>query len=150
MESTLLRVRTRPDRAAATIEQASIDRLFRAERVEAIFADLATDKGAWAAAQLAALQTKSPQALKVALHLLRFGTQADTFAEDIEMEYRIACRVVQRRDFLEGVRAVIVDKDNAPKWNPPSLADVTEHMLDEIFAALPAGEEWSPLTEART
>ena len=37
------------------------------------------------------------------------------------MEYRIGARVVQRHDFLEGVRAVIVDKDNAPNWDPPTL-----------------------------
>ena len=61
------------------------------------------------------------------------------------MEYRIGARVVQRHDFLEGVRAVIVEKDNAPKWNPPTLAGVTEATLDAIFAPLPSDEEWSPL-----
>jgi enoyl-CoA hydratase len=64
----------------------------------------------------------------------------------MRMEYRIGARVVQRSDFLEGVRAVIVDKDNAPKWNPATLEGVTEAVLEDIFAPLPAGEEWSPLT----
>ena len=62
------------------------------------------------------------------------------------MEYRIGARVVQRHDFIEGVRAVIVDKDHAPKWNPPTPEGVTETMLDAIFAPLPSAEEWSPLT----
>jgi enoyl-CoA hydratase len=53
--------------------------------------------------------------------------------------------VVQRHDFLEGVRAVIVDKDNAPKWSPDTLAGVTDAMLDEIFAPLPPDQEWTPL-----
>jgi enoyl-CoA hydratase len=51
------------------------------------------------------------------------------------MEYRIGARVVQRHDFIEGVRAVIVEKDNAPKWDPPTLDGVTEAMLDEHFRA---------------
>jgi enoyl-CoA hydratase len=68
-----------------------------------------------------------------------------TFAENMAMEYRIGARVVQRHDFLEGVRAVIVDKDNAPRWDPPTLEGVTDAMLDAIFAPLPSAEEWTPL-----
>jgi len=67
------------------------------------------------------------------------------FADNMAMEYRIGARVVQRHDFLEGVRAVIVDKDNAPKWEPSTLAGVTPSMLDEIFSPLPSEEEWTPL-----
>ena len=56
------------------------------------------------------------------------------------MEYRIANRVVSRHDFQEGVRAVIVEKDNAPKGSPETLSGVTVAMLDEIFAPLDGGE----------
>jgi len=61
------------------------------------------------------------------------------------MEYRIASRVLTRHDFIEGVRAVIVEKDNAPKWDPPTPEGVSEALLDSIFAPLPADEEWRPL-----
>jgi enoyl-CoA hydratase len=67
------------------------------------------------------------------------------FADNMAMEYRIGARVVRKHDFLEGVRAVIVDKDNAPRWNPATLEGVTEAEIDAIFAPLPAGQEWSPL-----
>ncbi|HEY3888506.1 MAG TPA: enoyl-CoA hydratase/isomerase family protein, partial [Caulobacteraceae bacterium] len=53
--------------------------------------------------------------------------------------------VVQRPDFIEGVRAVIVDKDNAPRWDPQTLEGVTPAMLDAIFSPLPADEEWHAL-----
>jgi enoyl-CoA hydratase len=66
------------------------------------------------------------------------------------MEYRIASRVVRRSDFLEGVRAVIIEKDNAPRWSPSTLEGVSEAMLDEIFAPLPPGEEWTPLSRDAT
>ena len=68
-----------------------------------------------------------------------------SFAENMAMEYRIGSRVLVRHDFIEGVRAVIVDKDNAPKWDPSTPEGVTDTLLDEIFAPLPAEEEWKPL-----
>jgi len=61
------------------------------------------------------------------------------------MEYRIASRVLTRPDFAEGVRAVIIDKTNDPKWDPATPEGVTEDLLDAIFAPLPEGEEWVPL-----
>ena len=68
-----------------------------------------------------------------------------SFAEEMAQEYAIGARVVQLPDFLEGVRAVIVDKDNAPKWSPADLAGVTAAHVDAIFAPLPAEQAWSPL-----
>jgi len=83
--------------------------------------------------------------MKVALRQLQLGGAAKTFAENMVTEYRIGARVVAMHDFLEGVRAVIIDKDNAPKWNPATLEGVSEAMLDAIFAPLPAGQEWTEL-----
>ncbi len=98
----------------------------------------------WASAQLATLKTKSPQAMKVAFRQLRQGRDMESFRAEMAVEYRIAARVCTSADFREGVRAVIVDKDNAPRWRPPTLAEVTEQRLDEIFEPLPEGEAWTP------
>lgn len=125
--------------------RAVIARAFALESVEAIFEALEQEDGAWARAQLAALRTKSPQTLKVAFRQLRAGGRMANFADVMKMEYRIACRVIHRHDFQDGVRAVLIDKDNAPHWAPDTLAGVTDALLDEIFAPLPAGQEWSPL-----
>jgi len=138
------RFATDPGPAPLAPHRAEIDRLFGGESVEAIFAALAADAGAWAQTQLKTLQTKSPQTLKVAFRQLALGAAAASFEDNMRMEYRIGARVVARHDFLEGVRAVIVDKDNAPKWSPDTLEGVTEAMLDEIFA--PLDEEWSGLS----
>jgi enoyl-CoA hydratase len=135
-----------PGHAPIAAHRPDIDRLFAGDSVEAILANLAVEDGDWAAAQLATLATKSPQTLKVAFRQLRIGAALDDFAANMAMEYRIGSRVVRRRDFLEGVRAVIIDKDNAPQWNPPTVDEVTDAMLDEIFAPLPDDEEWTPLT----
>jgi enoyl-CoA hydratase len=132
-------------RPALAAHRDEIARLFAGDSVEAIVAALKAADSDWAREQLAVLATKSPQTMKVAFRQLRLGGQTKNFAEHMAMEYRIGARVVQRHDFLEGVRAVIVEKDNAPKWDPPSLEGVSEAMLDSIFAPLPSAEEWSPL-----
>ena len=123
----------------------AIDRLFAYDTVEEIFAALEADGSDWALAQLATLKTKSPQSLKVTLRQLRTGASLDSFADNMAMEYRLGGRVVRTDDFQEGVRAVIVDKDNAPRWSPADLSGVTDADLDQLFAPLPDGEAWTPL-----
>ena len=126
--------------------QDEIEKIFGLGSVEAIVEALQHSDSDWSDDQLKALAGKSPQTMKVAFRQLALGGKAASFAENMEMEYRIGARVVQRHDFIEGVRAVIVEKDNAPKWNPSTLEGVTETMLDDIFAPLPSDEAWSPLT----
>lgn len=130
-------------RIASNIEK--IDRLFAADRYEDILTALDQDGTEWARKERATLATKSPQTCKVALRQLATGATLASFAENMRMEYRIASRVIMRPDFAEGVRAVIVDKDHAPRWNPATAEGVTDELLDAIFAPLPADEEWSPL-----
>jgi enoyl-CoA hydratase len=134
-----------PSRELTPENMARIDRIFARDSVEAIVAALEADGSEWSKAQLATLATKSPQTLKVAFRQLREGARMASFAEEMRQEYRIGARVVRRHDFIEGVRALIVEKDNKPQWNPPTLAGVTEAMLDEIFSPLPQDQEWSPL-----
>jgi enoyl-CoA hydratase len=123
----------------------AINRLFASDQFEDILAALDDDGSDWAQKELAALRTKSPQTCKVSLRQLAEGSQAATFADNMVIEYRIASRVIVRPDFAEGVRAVIVDKDNAPQWNPATPEAVTSDLIDTIFAPLPELEEWKPL-----
>ncbi len=145
IKEVLARFQADPGQAPIAAQRADIDRLFGGDSVEAIFAALAADPSDWARAQLETLNTKSPQTLKVAFRQLRQGAGLARFADEMAVEYRIGARVVQRPDFIEGVRAVIVEKDNAPRWTPSSLEGVSQTLLDEIFAPLPADEEWRPL-----
>lgn len=132
-------------RPALAAHQDEIARLFAGDSVEGIVAALKAADSDWAREQLAVLATKSPQTLKVAFHQLKLGGAMTRFSDNMAMEYRIGARVVQRHDFLEGVRAVIVDKDNAPNWDPPTLEAVSETLIEGIFAPLPSTEEWTPL-----
>ncbi|MES2834077.1 MAG: enoyl-CoA hydratase/isomerase family protein [Pseudomonadota bacterium] len=144
-EAAAERFASDPGPAPHAVHREAIDRLFAQDTVEAIFAALEADGSDWALAQLATLRTKSPQALKVTLRQLRLGRTMASFAENMAMEYRLGGRIVPSHDFQEGVRAVVVDKDNTPKWSPADLAGVNDAKLDAFFAPLPDDEEWTPL-----
>jgi enoyl-CoA hydratase len=125
--------------------RAAIDRLFAGDLVENILAALdreAASGGAvaeWAQKTAAVIRTKSPLSLKLALAQVRRGKAWD-FDTCMRMEFRIVSRVIHGHDFYEGVRAVIVDKDNKPRWRPATLPDVGEAEVERHFAPLGASE----------
>jgi enoyl-CoA hydratase len=126
-------------------QREAIDRLFASDSLEEILDALEADGGDWAQNVLTGLRTKSPQSCKVALRLLHEAATRTDFADEMRAEYSIAAHVCQRHDFIEGVRALLIDRDNAPIWDPATPDGVTDHMLDTIFGPLPEGEAWEPL-----
>jgi enoyl-CoA hydratase len=145
IETLLTEFEAEPGRPPLAQHQDEIARIFSRDSVEEIFAALAASDTDWARDQLKTLSAKSPQTLKVAFRQLRLAQSMPSFVDNMRMEYRIASRVVVRPDFIEGVRAVIVDKDHSPRWSPARVEDVPQALLDEIFAPLPPSDEWSPL-----
>src|SRR5690606_15682927 len=104
------------------------DRCFCGETVPDILARLDAETGEygeWAAKQAKAIRQKSPTSLKIALRQMQLGADAE-FEECMASEYRIVTRVIRGHDFFEGVRAVIIDKDNAPAWRPGTLEGVAD------------------------
>jgi enoyl-CoA hydratase len=122
-------------------KRAVIDRLFVGDRVEDILAALDREPASgsaeaeWAAKTAAAMRTKSPLSLKLGLAQVRRGKAWD-FETCMRAEFRIVSRVIRGSDFYEGVRAVIVDKDNKPRWQPARLAEVSDAEVERYFAAL--------------
>jgi enoyl-CoA hydratase/carnithine racemase len=116
-----------------------IDRLFASSSVEDILAALereAMSGGAdaeWSAKTAATMRAKSPLSLKIALAQVRRGKDWD-FETCMRAEFRIVSRVIEGHDFYEGVRAVIVDKDNKPRWRPARLAEVSAAQVERYFA----------------
>jgi enoyl-CoA hydratase len=144
IEDVLADLSTEPGEAGILSHQTEIDRLFASDKLEEVFAALEADDTPFATETLATLRTKSPQTMKVSLKLLKDGAGMQDFADEMRQEYAVGSRVVQRHDFLEGVRAVIVDKDNAPKWDPATPEGVSDHVINQIFAPLPEEEAWTP------
>jgi enoyl-CoA hydratase len=145
MEGLLSRASISPPPARIAANRERIDRLFASDRYEEVLAALEADGSDWARAELETLSCKSPQACKVSLRLLADGAKMQDFADEMRQEYGVAAHVVQRHDFVEGVRALLVDKDNLPRWEPDSPERVTDHMIDTIFAPLLDDEQWTPL-----
>jgi enoyl-CoA hydratase len=133
-----------PGPAPLAGKQKALDALFTHDTVEEIVAALQAGS-TWAKEQAAVMAANSPTTMKVALRELRQAAGKSSFADEIAVEYRIACRIISTPDFQEGVRAVVIDKDNAPRWSPVRLEDVTGAMLDALFAPFEDLAEWSPL-----
>jgi enoyl-CoA hydratase len=145
VEAILRKASVEPPPARIVENYAIIDRCFASDRLEDILACLEEDDSEWARKELATLRTKSPTACKVSLRLLVESPLQFHFLDEMRMEYAVVVRMFRHPDFIEGVRAVLIDRDNAPKWNPPSPEAVTDAMIDHIFEPLPAAEAWTPL-----
>lgn len=123
----------------------SIDRTFSWDTVGTILAALqrdgqkVTDHAEWSARTAQTIRAKSPTSLRLALAQMRYG-RTHSFEACMTCEFRIVSRIVYGSDMVEGVRAVIVDKDNAPHWSPAGLAAVPDDLIERHFAALPGDE----------
>jgi enoyl-CoA hydratase len=133
-----------PDPAPLSVDRTRIDRLFAYDRVEDIMAAFVDEGSDWSQRQWAILDGRCPMSLKATLRQLRAGRAATRFEQALTLEYRLCTRLVDRRDFREGVRAVVIDKDKAPVWDPPHLEMVTDADLEALFAPLPPNQAWAP------
>ncbi len=118
----------------------AIDRCFAPATIEGILEALDADGGEWAAKLAARLRKMSPTSLKISLRQLDLG-EALSIEDALRMEFRMVQRCMAADDFYEGIRAVLIDKDHAPKWSPATLAEVTPTAVERYFAPLADGDE---------
>jgi len=113
-----------------------IDRCFSAESLPEIVAKLKKMGGEWAGKQLTALMKLSPLSMAITLEQLKRCANR-SFEDSMTIEYRMSQRCMQEgHDFFEGVRALLIDKDQKPVWNPPTIEGVTQAMVEEHFKPL--------------
>ena len=113
-------------------QRALIDEHFSAGSVPAIMASLRGDSSAFAQKSLKAMELRSPLMMCVTHELLKRGAALGV-ADCLRMERNLVRRNFEHGEIFEGVRALVIDKDNQPKWNPPALADVTPEMVARFF-----------------
>ncbi|MBQ5940042.1 MULTISPECIES: enoyl-CoA hydratase/isomerase family protein [unclassified Massilia] len=109
-----------------------IDAHFGAASVAAVMASLERDESPFAQKALKAMRLRSPLMMCVTRELLARGAAMDV-ADCLRMERNLVRRNFEHGEVLEGVRALVIDKDNAPKWNPATLEEVTPEMVERFF-----------------
>ena len=120
----------------------AIVRCFSDDTVEGIVDRLQAERGAaatWTQGVIKDLAARSPTSLKITHRHVRLARSLD-LRETLIQDFRLACRCLEGDDLYEGVRAVLIDRDHAPRWTPARLQDVSEAMVDAYFASLGAAE----------
>ena len=131
-----------PETGPLVAERSLIDACFSADSVAGVLDRLdaaATEGSDFAEKTAATIRTRSPTSLTIAHAQMRRGARMD-FPEAMRAEYRLSERVMRGRDFYEGVRAVIIDKDNRPAWSPATLAEVDAAAIEAAFEPLDGPE----------
>ncbi len=121
-----------PENSALAEKRELIDKYFQGDSIIRIICNLEQDASPWCQELAFNLQQKSPLSLKVALEQLRRGKNL-TLDACLKMEYTIAQHFATAKDFYEGVRAQIVDKDKTPHWQPATLAAVSDETVAAYF-----------------
>jgi enoyl-CoA hydratase len=112
-----------------------IDRVFAGASVGEILTDLEFEGTEPAKSVAETIKSKSPTSLRIAFEQMRRGPELD-FREAMRVEFRIVSRILDGRDFYEGVRAVLIDKDQKPNWQPATLDEVGGPVVEAYFAPL--------------
>lgn len=126
-----------PETSAA--DWRAIDAHFGKPSLEAILSSLRSTGGEFEAGTVGTIEKRSPTSVKVAFRQIGEG-RGRSMAECMNMEFRILTRMLAGHDFYEGIRAVVIDKDNKPQWEPATLDEVSDGMVDAYFAPLGEGE----------
>lgn len=113
---------------------------FKESSFEKILSNLEKDGSDWAKQQLKLMSKMSPSSLKVAIKQLELGAQKN-LKECLEMEYQLCLRFTSQNDFAEGVRAILIDRGDTPKWKPDSHDKVDQSLVDWYFKPLPNDEK---------
>ncbi|HTD34233.1 MAG TPA: enoyl-CoA hydratase/isomerase family protein [Candidatus Elarobacter sp.] len=113
----------------------AIRRCFDRSDLDGVFGALEREGGIWAGETLAAMRRASPTSLAITFELFRRGSTL-TLAQCLEIEYQLAVRVCKTPEFLEGVRAMVIDKDRAPRWNPPSVERLSSDALEALWSEI--------------
>ena len=120
-----------PGPAAIDAKRALIDRCFGHDSLAKIIAALEAESDPFAAETLATLGAKSPHLVAVSFEMIRRGA-ALSFDECMRMEFRLALALAPAHDFVEGVRALLIDRDNKPAWNPAGSAAEVLAAFDKV------------------
>ncbi len=117
----------------------AIARCFGSPDLGTILATLADDSTDWSRQTAVQLSRKSPTSLRITLRQLELA-KVSSFEEELATEYRMSQACMAGHDFMEGIRALLVDRDGTPRWNPARIEDVTDSLVTRHFVAPAVGD----------
>ena len=120
--------------------QDEIDRYFAGDDHVAIIAALESEESEWAAKTARAIRRNCPISVTCALRAVRAAREANTIEAALATEYRFVWRCMEDGEFLEGIRAAVIDKDRNPRWARPTLEEITAADVDRMLAHLGADD----------
>uniref|UniRef100_A0A2K6GGK6 3-hydroxyisobutyryl-CoA hydrolase n=1 Tax=Propithecus coquereli TaxID=379532 RepID=A0A2K6GGK6_PROCO len=135
LEEDLLALKSPSKENIANVLETYHTECFSANTMEQIIENLQQDGSSFALEQLKVINKMSPTSLKITLRQLMEGS-SKTLQEVLTMEYRLSQACMGGHDFHEGIRAVLIDKDQSPKWKPADLKEVTDEDVNNHFKSL--------------
>lgn len=127
--------------SALVAKRELIDRLFADSEIKVIMSNLLTTTDELARKAHDDLLVRSPKALALSLEAILRARKYKTIEEALTVEFRLVNRLYEDGEFIEGVRALLVDKDKKPRWNPPMIDAVTPELVERYFSPFPPGIE---------
>lgn len=118
-----------------------IDQCFTMNSVEDILKCLDTVNSPWSKETKEKFKSFSPTSVKITFEQMVRGKKLSSLKDCLQMEYRLACRCCEDNDFYEGIRALLIDKDKSPKWQPDSIEKVTQDTINRYFLPLTSDRE---------
>jgi enoyl-CoA hydratase/carnithine racemase len=129
-----------PEQSFLAKNRDAIDAVFSLDDVDAIINRLKTDTSDFAQAALKGLLRGAPLCLKVTLEAIREARQNGSLEMALRNEYRIVSTCLQDGELIEGIRAMVIDKDRSPKWKYPTLDSVPQDMVDRLYQPAAGGD----------
>ena len=111
-----------------------INRIFGSDSVEDIVKLLREEQSQFSKKALKSIEAASPTSIKVTFRQIREGAKLSSLKEVLQMEQRLVLRCCQDKDFYEGVRATLIDRDNKPDWSPATIEEVSQEKVDHYFS----------------
>lgn len=137
------RMTSDPGAPVLRVQEVEIAETFRFGKVEDCVTALRELDSEWSRKLVEKLSARSPLALKLTLAAIREAATLQSLEEALKVEYRLTSRLLECGEFLEGVRALIIDKDRRPNWNPAHLNEVSQKMVANFMEPLPSDKELS-------
>ena len=147
VEKILAKFASDPGPAGSDDARNDLDKHFSKESVADIVDSLNAADDAWTQKQLLNLAAKSPTAVLLTFEALRRGEKL-SFEDAMRQELRLSIACLSGRDFYEGVRAVVIDKDQSPAWSPGHVDDVDQAVIEAAFTPLADDQEMTFLEDA--